>query len=110
VTKLRQQMQQRQARKPDPKYLAWLRRQGCACGCHQPPPCDAAHVRASSAKYLKRNALGKKPDDMWALPLKHAHHMAQHAHGDELGWWSAHGVDDPFALALRYYRKFNRSK
>ncbi len=50
--------------------------------------------------------MGRKPDDKWALPLKHSHHMAQHDHGDELGWWSAHGVKDPFALCMKYYARF----
>ena len=100
---------QRQPRKRDLKYLAWLRRQPCAC-CRQAPPCDAAHLRASSAQYLKTNAIGQKPDDMWALPLKHAHHMAQHDYGNELDWWAKRGVADPFALALKHYRQFKRGQ
>ena len=54
--------------------------------------------------------MGIRPDDSWALPLKHQHHMAQHYHGDELGWWLAHGVADPFALALDYYQRYQRIK
>jgi len=54
--------------------------------------------------------MGQKPDDKWALPLKHQHHMAQHDHGDELGWWAARGVRDPFALAIEYYQRYQRSK
>jgi hypothetical protein len=103
-------IRQRQPLKHDPGYLAWLRQQRCACGCLQAPPCDAAHLRASSFKYKKVNAIGQKPDDKWALPLKHNHHLAQHYHGDELGWWAAHGVADPFALAEQYYRRYHRSK
>ena len=45
---------------------------------------------------------------MWALPLKHSHHMAQHHHGDELGWWMSRGVKDPFALAIKHYDKFKK--
>jgi hypothetical protein len=75
----------------------------------QGPPCDAAHLRASSAKYDKPNAgVGNKPDDKWALPLTHMHHMQLHAFGDEEGWWRAHGVSDPFALCKDYYREFQR--
>ena len=45
--------------------------------------------------------MAEKPDDRWAIPLSRACHMRQHAYGDELGWWSAHGKD-PFVLALQY--------
>jgi hypothetical protein len=39
---------------------------------------------------------------MWALPLRHDHHMAQHDFGSELEWWSQHGID-PFKTCMRYY-------
>lgn len=93
----------------DPEYLAWLRKQPCACGCHQPPPCDAAHLRAGSIEHGKpHTGMQIKPDDCWAMPLKHAHHMAQHAFGDEVSWWHAHGVH-PFVRALRYYGRYLQS-
>lgn len=99
-------MLEKRPRLVDPGYLAWLRTQSCVCGCHQGPPCDAAHIRAASLKHDKPHTGGwRKPDDKWALPLKHSHHMAQHAHGDELGWWSAHGID-PFELAIKYYKRY----
>jgi hypothetical protein len=101
----------RTPRQSDPGYLAWLRKQRCACGCFIGPPCDAAHLRAASFVYDKPPAgLQYKPDDKWALPLKHAHHMEQHAYGNELEWWSRHGVDDPFALCLHYYKNYQRSR
>jgi hypothetical protein len=101
-------VRQRSPRLIDDAYLIWLRQQRCACGCLQPPPCDAAHIRSGSLKYNKPPLAGMamKPDDRWALPLKHAHHMAQHAHGDELGWWRAHGVNDVFALALDHVARY----
>jgi hypothetical protein len=49
--------------------------------------------------------IGQKPDDRWALPLLHAHHMNQHTMG-ELDWWAARGVLDPFALCIEYYGRF----
>jgi len=102
-------LRQRRPRQTDLAYLAWLRRQRCACGCLQGPPCDAAHLRASSAKYQKDiTGIGTKPDDKWALPLKHKHHMAQHRFHGELEWWSAHGIADPFALCEVYYRRFKQ--
>lgn len=54
----------------------------------------------------KSSGMGQRPDDKWALPLKHMHHMAQHYSGNELEWWAAHGVDDPFALCIDYYRRY----
>jgi hypothetical protein len=101
-------LRQRRPRVRDEGYLKWLRTQRCAC-CSQAPPCDAAHVRAASFKHSKNNALGRKPDDRWALPLKHQHHMAQHYYGDELGWWEAQGID-PFELCLTYYKRYQRIK
>ena len=102
-------LKQRQPRQRDPKYLAWLRTQRCACGCLQGPPCDAAHLRASSAKYDKPNGgIGQKPDDRWALPLKHSHHMNLHLHGDELRWFALHGIPDPFATCKMYYAEYKR--
>ena len=93
-------------RRKDDKYLAWLRTQRCACGCLRGPPCEAAHLRASSARYNKFNAIGRKPDDEWALPLHRSCHRQQHAFGNELNWWLARGVSDPFALAIHYYFRF----
>ncbi len=51
--------------------------------------------------------MAEKPSDCWALPLKHSHHMAQHHYGDEVGWWSAHGID-PFNLAIGYYGEYEQ--
>ena len=45
----------------------------------------------------------EKPADRWALPLKRSCHRAQHAHGDELGWWTSRGIKDPFQLCLVLY-------
>jgi hypothetical protein len=104
-------LRQRQPPVRDAGYLKWLRAQRCACGCQIGPPCDAAHLRAMSFQHGKSiTGIGQKPDDKWALPLKHSHHMAQHAHGDELGWWQAHGVSDPHALCIEYYKRYQRIK
>jgi hypothetical protein len=101
-------LRQRQPRLREPKYLAWLRTQRCACGCLRGPPCDAAHLRASSLTYDKPlTGIGTKPDDRWALPLLHSHHMAQHRHpGGELAWWASRNVTDPFALCHVYYERY----
>ena len=103
-------LRQRQPRQREPQYLAWLRLQGCSCGCKSPPPSDAAHLRAGSIVHDKPiTGMGTKPDDRWALPLRHDHHMAQHRYGDELGWWSAHGIE-PFSLTMWYYTSYLASR
>jgi len=100
------ELRQRQPRERNEGYLRWLRQQFCSCGCGYPPPCDAAHIRSGSILYGKSyTGMGEKPSDRWAVPLNHTHHMAQHAHGDEIGWWSAQGID-PFALAIKLYKKY----
>lgn len=99
-------MKQRTPRLLDAAFLAWLRRQPCACGCRR-SPCDAAHLRAGSIAYGKEYpGFQRKPDDRWALPLFRPCHASQHAFGDEIGWWQHHGVLDPFALCLAYYKRF----
>jgi hypothetical protein len=97
---------QRQERLVDPQYLKWLMRQRCAC-CGAPPPCDPAHLRAGSLKYAKPYpGLRRKPDDRWALPLKRKCHMSQTFQFGELQFWQLHGVADPFALCIKYYKCF----
>lgn len=97
------ELRQREPRIRNDGYLKWLRQQGCCCGCKSLPPSDPAHIRTGCAIYGKRHVgMQEKPDDQWSLPLKRAHHAAQHAFGDELGWFTAHGIN-PFQRALRYY-------
>jgi hypothetical protein len=92
----------------DPGYLAWLRTLRCACGCLQGPPCDAAHLRTASFVHDKTGGWGR-PDDRWAMPLWHACHMKQHTM-NEISWWASRGVEDPFALAIEYYRRYQNIK
>jgi hypothetical protein len=100
-------LRQRRPRQIDLGYLKWLRAQRCACGCLQGPPCDAAHLRASSYKHDKpMTGISAKPDDKWALPLKHQHHMEQHRQGNEIEWWRDRGIRDPFQLCIDHYRRY----
>lgn len=100
------ELRQRDPRILEPRYLAWLRTKPCSCGCGSVPPSDAAHIRTGSLRHGKEHTGGaQKPHDRWAVPLKHEHHMAQHAFGTEIVWWEAHGID-PFALAERYYAAY----
>lgn len=99
------ELRQRQPRLLNPAYLAWLRLQSCACGCLSLPPSDAAHIRAPSLIHGKEFTGRQKPSDHWAVPLRHDHHMAQHAFGSEVEWWAAHGKD-PFRTAISYNRSY----
>jgi hypothetical protein len=100
-------MNQRAPRLRDPGFLCWLRRKPChACG--KAAPNDAAHLKAGNIEIGKPWAGSAKPDDTWATPLCRGCHMRQHAYGDEVGWWQAQGVVDPWALAARYYTTYRR--
>lgn len=103
-------MSQREPRQLDPGYLAWLKTQPC-CACKrsfmQVGPSDPAHLKAGNVVLGKPWAGTAKPDDKWATALCRSCHDRQHAHGDELGWWSAHGID-PFKLAARLYARYRR--
>lgn len=85
----------------DPAHLAFIRRLPSVVSGEF--GCDAAHIRSGSALHRKKHTgAGQKPDDAWTLPLTRAEHVAQHDHGDELGWWRSKGID-PFDLAARIY-------
>ena len=99
----------RQPRLIDNAYLRWLRKQACSCGCGKPAPSDAAHIKSGSVAMGKPPAGTLRPSDFWAVPLNRSCHMRQHAYGDELGWWSAHGRD-PFKLAISYYAEFQAGR
>lgn len=94
--------EQRQPRQHCPGYLRWLRLQPCACGCGRPAPSDAAHLRTGVT------GMGRKPDDMRAIPLNRSCHRRQHAFGDEARWFAMHGIDRPLLLADRHYAQYRR--
>jgi hypothetical protein len=78
-----------------PDHLKFIRKLPCViCG---KSPCDAAHIRYSSSKWGKANAMGAKPDDKWTVPLCRKHHRRSHCYGEQR-WWNQQGVD-PLALA-----------
>lgn len=96
---------QRQPRVRDPAYLAFLRKQPCAC-CGAAPPCDAAHIRTGNLDLGKPFTGRMLPDDKWATPLNHRHHMRQHDHkAGEMGFWHEVGKD-PFAIAQALYARY----
>lgn len=93
---------QRRPRVENKDHLGFIRSLPCMiCGTHA--NVQAAHIRARSTLYRKRQAgTAEKPDDKWAVPLCAEHHLfgddAQHDF-NELIWWANHGID-PFGLAL----------
>lgn len=91
-------------RERDTGYLAFLRRQPCAC-CGHPAPSDAAHIRMASPERGKLpTGMQVKPSDRFAVPLNRSCHMTQHA-GSEARFWSDRRLD-PFAIADRLYAEY----
>lgn len=89
-------------REIDNGYLAFLRRQPCACGCGAPAPSDAAHLRMASPERGKLpTGMQVKPSDRFAVPLNRRCHETQHSMS-EARFWSERGLD-PFEIADRLY-------
>jgi hypothetical protein len=92
-------------RERDNGYLAFLRRQPCACGCGLPEPSDAAHIRMASPERGKLpTGMQVKPSDRFAVPLNRICHMNQHSMS-EARFWTVRGRD-PFAIADRLYAEY----
>lgn len=85
----------------DDGYLAFLRKQRCCCGCNQAPPSEAAHVRIGFF------AMGKKPDDRFAVPLNRWCHRESpdSQHANEKDFWARRNFS-PFAIAKRLYAEY----
>lgn len=85
----------------DPAHLDFIRSLYCA-SCADNTSVEAAHLRAGSLKYGKRETgMGEKPSDRWALPLCSLCHREQHS-GDESLFWALRGIN-PWVLALTLY-------
>lgn len=87
----------------DQAFLANVRTLPCLkCGND---PSEAAHVRFASAAFGKASALGRKPDDRFAVPLCAGCHRldrdAQHNRSERL-FWDALGIN-PLIVAERLY-------
>lgn len=77
------------ARETDEAHLALVRQ--CPClKCGMDPCGEAAHVRKNSAAHGKRQAMGQKPSDYFAVPLCADCHRndrdSQHRVGEEIFW------------------------
>jgi hypothetical protein len=87
----------------EPTHLKLIRQCPCLnCGTE---PCEAAHVRMSSAAHGKTNARGKKPADCWTVPLCPDCHtrdpQSQHRIG-ELTFWHRVGMN-PLIVAKQLH-------
>lgn len=86
-------------------YLRLIRSEPC-CLCFSIGNVEAAHIRTGSIEHGKdTTGMGRKPDDVWCLPLCNSHHREQHSDGDELAFWARYGRD-PFKLAIEYQERF----
>ena len=95
-------------RERDNGYLAFLRRQPCAC-CGRAAPSDAAHIRmASPSRGKLPTGMQVKPSDRFAVALNRACHATQHS-GSEARFWSALNLD-PFEIADRLYAEYQGSR
>lgn len=93
-------------RERDNGYLAFLRRQPCAC-CGRSAPSDAAHIRmASPSRGKLPTGMQVKPSDKFAVPLNRSCHMKQHQ-GSEASFWSERRLD-PFEIADRLFAEYSR--
>lgn len=91
-------------RQRDNGFLAYLRRQPCAC-CGYPAPSDAAHIRMASPERGKLpTGMQVKPSDRFAVPLNRVCHETQHSMS-EARFWSMRDRD-PFAIADRLYAEY----
>lgn len=88
---------QRQPRKKDPAYLAWVRRLPCVAGAVEggcSGPIEAAHVRFSDAARGRINSgMQAKPDDLWTVPLCRGHHQHDQHIRKERTFWARLGID-----------------
>lgn len=95
-------------RQEDPEHLDLIRDLPCLASGAFPSVRrrnDAAHVRYSSAAFVKAGAIGAKPDDRWTVPLAPDVHQgnrdAQHSNGEEW-WWEERGIN-PLRVADQLY-------
>lgn len=94
-------------RERDNGFLAFLRRQPCACGCGRPAPSDAAHIRMGNPSLGKLpTGMQVKPSDRFAVPLNRDCHTTQHSMS-EARFWSERGLD-PFTIAADLFAAYQR--
>jgi len=89
-----------------PTYLDLIRQLPCILSGR---PAEAAHIRYADSRFGKtETGAGRKPDDMWCLPLAPELHRlnigCQHDAGDERAWWAQWGLE-PLEICQRMQGK-----
>lgn len=94
-------MHPKHPRRKNGGHLRFIRAQRCI-GCGTRKDVQAAHIRAGSRAYAKRETgIGEKADDRWTLPLCANCHAEQHG-GNEVRFWMRRGIDC-YAKALALF-------
>lgn len=84
------------------KHKSWIQTLPCHCGDNTST--EAAHVRYSEFKSGKVNpGKGKKPADIWLVPLCSYHHRMQHSMGERTFWQSFSINPITYAILLHQY-------
>lgn len=91
---------QRQPREEDEKHRRFIA--SCQCVICGASDVQAAHIKFADLSVDKPFTGLTKSDDKYTVPLCCNHHAAQHAWGDERGWWAKYEID-PVKLALALY-------
>jgi hypothetical protein len=88
-------------------YLKLVRQLPCLC-CGLEDCSEAAHVRMNSGLFNKRQAMAKKPDQKWVLPLCSGCHWRDpnslHKTSEHLFWPARVGLN-PLLICERLYAK-----
>lgn len=94
-------MRQRLPRIQNEQHLEFIRSLPCVC-CGNDIETQAAHLRTENRMYGKDyTGGGRKPSDMWTLPLCGRCHEKQHA-GNEEAFWKAREIN-PWVLSLSLF-------
>lgn len=94
-------MRQRIGRFSDEGHLDFIRSLPCIC-CGNNIETQAAHLRSPNRRWGKDiTGGGRKPSDMWTLPLCGRCHSKQHSM-NEVQFYQSRNID-PWKLALSLY-------
>jgi DNA recombination protein Rad52 len=81
----------------DKDHRRYVARQPCLV-------CERTPSQAHHLRFAQPRAMGRKVSDEWTVPLCVSHHRAVHDAGDEMRWWSEHGIKPVFE-AERLWRQ-----
>lgn len=78
------------------KHAELIRKMPC-CICLKMPGGDIHHLKITAER-----GVGMKARDKWGVPMCRLHHdeMENVGSAKEAAWFSDHGIEDPYALAI----------